>query len=199
MFNLSYVYELPKASKWIPGRAAKWVLDNWQVSGVTVFASGFPQNIVLTTSDGFDFTGGGEMPTPGSNASSATNTLGGVSLSCSPQLPYGSRNFSRFLDASCVHRPTGRGDYGSDFTNFKFRGPGFNNWDASIFKNFPIKETKILTFRWEIYNVPNHSEASTVNNTARFDTTGAQVNAGFGQVTATRPERRMQGSLRFTF
>jgi hypothetical protein len=65
--------------------------------------------------------------------------------------------------------------------------------------DFPVKENKILMFRWEIYNVPNHSEASTVNNTARFDTTGAQVNAGFGQVTATRPERRMQGSLRFTF
>jgi copper(I)-binding protein len=47
--------------------------------------------------------------------------------------------------------------------------------------------------------VPNHAEASTVNATARFTPTGQQTTAAFGQVTATRPERRMQLGLRFTF
>jgi hypothetical protein len=209
VFNFSYVYELPKASKLFPSPVAKWALDGWQTSGVTTFASGFPQNIILTTTDNFDFTGGGEMPGAGAANSSAPIPLGGVALSCSPQLPHGSRTGTRFFDTSCVHRPSGRGDYGSDFTNSKFRGPGFNNWDMSIFKNFPVREGKILTFRWEAYNIFNHtqwgpalSSAATtpgINNTARFDPAGNQVNPLFGQATSTRPERRMQGSLRFTF
>jgi hypothetical protein len=51
----------------------------------------------------------------------------------------------------------------------------------------------------ETYNLFNHAEASAVNHTGRFDPTGAQVSAAFGTVTATRPERRMQASLRFNF
>jgi Carboxypeptidase regulatory-like domain/TonB-dependent Receptor Plug Domain len=188
VFNFSYVYNLPHISKLTGGgRATKFVLDNWQISGITTFASGFPQNITLSTSDSFDFAGGGDV-TPG------------VTLTCSAQLPHGDRTFSSFLNSSCVHRPSGRGDLGNDFTGVKFRGPGFNNFDLSVFKSFPVKsEKRTLQFRWEIYNLLNHAEASTVNNTARFDTAGNQTNTGFGAVTATLPERRMQGSLRFTF
>jgi hypothetical protein len=38
-----------------------------------------------------------------------------------------------------------------------------------------------------------------VDNTARFDALGNQVNARLGQVISTRTPRVMQGSLRFTF
>ena len=186
IFNLSYVYALPSGSRLLPGKVSKQVLDGWQISGITTFASGFPQNITLTTTDSYDFTGGGDF-TPG------------VVLSCSPELPHGSRSFSRFFDTSCVHRPTGRGDYGNNFNGYKFRGPGFNNNDVSIFKTFQITERKNLLFRWEMFNVFNHAEASAVNTTARFDASGNQVNAALGAVTSTLPERRMQGSIRFTF
>jgi hypothetical protein len=41
---------------------------------------------------------------------------------------------------------------------------------------------------------------SGINKAARFDlTTGAQINALFGQVTSKRTPRVMQGSLRFAF
>ena len=186
IFNLSYVYSLPNGSKLLPGKVSKQILDGWQISGITTFASGFPQNITLTTADSYDFTGGGDF-TPG------------VVLTCSPELPHGSRGFSRFFDTSCVHRPTGRGDYGNNFNGYKFRGPGFNNHDLSIFKTFQITEKKSLLFRWETFNILNHAEASAVNNTARFDASGNQVNAALGTVTSTLPERRMQGSIRFTF
>jgi hypothetical protein len=205
VFNFSYVYDLPRVSRLIPGAVTKWALDNWRLSGITTFASGFPQNIYLTTTDSFDFTGGGEMPGAGSAQGTAPITLGGVVLSCSPELPHGSRTGSRFFDTSCVHRPSGRGDYGSDFSNYKFRGPGFNNWDMSIFKNFPVRENKTLMLRWEVYNIFNHTQFGGtgtnpgINNTARFDPSGAQVNPLFGQATSTRPERRMQGSVRFNF
>ncbi len=53
--------------------------------------------------------------------------------------------------------------------------------------------------RWEAYNAFNHTQFSAVNTTARFDPSGNQVNAQFGQVTSTRLSRVMQGSLRFSF
>jgi len=187
VMNVSYVLDLPKGSNLVPGRPAKWVLDNWQLSGVTTFASGFPQNVVLQTTDNFDFTGGGDG--------------GGVVQTGRAQLSHGEKTFTRWFDTSVFKRPKGRGDIGTDFSNVKFRGPGFANYDLSMFKNFPIgaSEKRKLQFRWEIYNLFNHTQYSAVNNVARFDPQGNQVNAAFGQVTNARQERRMQGSLRFIF
>jgi hypothetical protein len=50
-----------------------------------------------------------------------------------------------------------------------------------------------------MYNVLNHTQFSTIDNTARFDAAGNQVNASFGEATAARKSRIMQGSVRFTF
>lgn len=188
VMNFAYVYNIPALSKFVGAKArlARWTLDNWQVSGITTFGSGFPQNISLTTSDAYDFTGGGDVTAQ-------------VVLTCNPQLGHGDRSFSQFFNTSCAARPAGRGSYGSILNGAVIRSPGFNNWDASLFKNFPLQEARVLQFRWEVYNVPNHAEASTVNSTARFTPAGAQTTAAFGQVTATRPERRMQFSLRFNF
>jgi hypothetical protein len=84
---------------------------------------------------------------------------------------------------------------------YNVRAPGVDNWDVALSKRFPIaSEKRTLLFRWEAYNVFNHPQFSTVNTAAKYDlTTGAQVNALFGQITATRAPRVMQGSLRFTF
>jgi len=68
-------------------------------------------------------------------------------------------------------------------------------------KRFPFRsERQSITFRWEAYNVFNHTQYSTINTAAKYDlVTGAQTNAAFGQVTATRSARVMQGVLRFEF
>ena len=61
-------------------------------------------------------------------------------------------------------------------------------------------EKRSIQLRWEAYNAFNHTQYSAINTAARYDlTNGAQVNTLFGQVTATRAPRIMQGSLRFTF
>ncbi len=186
VLNISYVVDLPNGSKLMPGAVAKFILDKWQISGITTFASGFPQNVNLQTTDNFDFTGGGDG--------------GGVVVTGPAQLSHGDKTISRWFDTSMFKRPKGRGDIGTDFSGFKFRGPGFANYDLSLFKNFPVKsEKRNLQLRWEFYNLFNHTQYQSVNNTARFDPSGTQVNALFGQVNAARLERRMQASLRFTF
>jgi hypothetical protein len=182
---MSYVIEIPGGSKLIPGKVSRAILDNWQISGITTFASGFPQDVDLQTTDGFDFSGGGESC--------------GVVQTGKATLPHGERTFERWFDTSVFQRPSGRGDLGNNCHNYKFRGPGFNNWDISIFKNFPVGENKQFQFRWEMYNAFNHTQFQDVNNDARFNPAGEQVNSRFGEVTSARNERRMQVSLRFEF
>jgi hypothetical protein len=95
-------------------------------------------------------------------------------------------------------RPAGRGDYGNAARNV-FQLPGVNNWNLAVFKNVPLGGARRLQFRWEVYKLLNHTQFSAVDNTARFDATGAQVNAAFGKATAARNPRIMQGSIRFSF
>jgi len=50
------------------------------------------------------------------------------------------------------------------------RGPGVNNWDVYLFKNFPLHGDRMrFQFRLEMYNAFNHTQFSALNTTARFD------------------------------
>jgi len=182
VFN--YTWDLPKASRVIPGSVAHWVLDDWRLSGVTSFASGNPLGISLSTVDGADITGGGDGV--------RVNVLGKA------QLDHGARTQTRWFDPTVFGRPV-KGDPGNAPKDV-FRGPGVNNFDATLFKIIPLgKETRTLQLRWEAYNAFNHTQFLGVDNGARFDAAGNQVNARFGQVISARAPRVMQVSLRFAF
>jgi hypothetical protein len=60
VFVFNYVWDLPRLSKLLPNPVVKGVFDNWQLSGVTSFATGLPQSINLGTEEGADLTGGGD-------------------------------------------------------------------------------------------------------------------------------------------
>ena len=79
------------------------------------------------------------------------------------------------------------------------RGPGIHNWDLTAYKNFSIMERLRTQLRAEFYNAFNHTQWSALDTAARFDAQGRQVNTQFGQVTATRPGRRIQLALRILF
>ncbi len=186
--NLSYIVDLPRGSKLIPARPAKWVLDNWQVSGISTFATGLPSNVTFTTQDNFDFSGGGEVCGTG------------IVQTGSAVAPRDQRSVDRWFNTGAFQRPSGRGDIGNNCNNAKFTLPGFNNHDLSIFKTFPLKnEKRQFQFRWEMYNALNHTQFNAVNAGAQFDASGKQTNLSFGKVTTARTERRMQLSLRFSF
>ncbi len=185
VFNMSYVIDVPGGSKLIPGKVSKAVLDNWQVSGVTTFANGLPSDVSFSTSDSFDFSGGGE-------------TCGMVQTG-DAKLPRDQRSIDRWFNTSVFQRPSGRGDIGNNCNNAKFILPGFNNHDVSVFKSFHITEKKIIQFRAEAYNTLNHTQLNAINTAAQFDATGKQTQTQFGKATSARNERRMQMSLRFNF
>jgi hypothetical protein len=184
MFVVNYVWTLPKASKLLPNPVVRHVFDNWEFSGVTNFSSGLPQGIGLATTDGADITGGGDGV--------RTMLTGAVPLSRSE------RGFSRWFNTAAFGRPP-RGYAG--FAPIRpYRGPGVNNWDLSLVKNFPLgSEARSLQFRGEFFNAFNHTQFQSVDGTARFDPAGQQVNGQFGQVTLTRSPRIIQLSLELRF
>jgi hypothetical protein len=184
VFVLNYEWDLPKASRVLPGAVTRWALDNWRLSGVTTLSSGMPQGINLSTVDGANITGGGD----GSR----------VNVTCNPELGYGDRSLTRFFNTSCFARPTigSPGNAPKDV----FRGPGITNFDATLFKDVPLgKESRVLELRWEAYNIFNHTQFLSINNGARFDVGGNQVNGQFGQAISARDPRILQLSLRARF
>ncbi len=187
---INYTWDLPRVSRLVDNRVIRAVFDNWQLSGITALASGTPGGIGLALVDtGTDLTGGGD--------GSRVIVKGNPNLPDSKQTvaPTG---FVQWIDPTVFARPT-RGDFGNAPKDV-FRNPGTHNWDFSLFKNIPLKsESRYLQFRWEMYNAFNHTQWSSIDTTARFDTNGNQVNTRFGQVNGARNGRVMQGSLRLTF
>jgi Carboxypeptidase regulatory-like domain/TonB-dependent Receptor Plug Domain len=182
VFN--YMYELPKIGKKTGWKPAGWVLDNWQVSGITSFISGAPFTPGFSTVDGQDITGSSE--------SSRINVIGNASL------PKGQRTFFRNFNVDAFARP-GLRDFGNAGVNF-LRGPGINNWDINVGKRIPLlSETRFLQFRTELFNAWNHTQFSGLFTTARFDATGKQTDTNFGAYSAARSPRIIQLSLKVVF
>ena len=109
------------------------------------------------------------------------------------------RTVDRWFDTSAFQRPSGRGDIGNNCYNAKVLLPGFTNHDLSLFKDFPLRGSHKLQFRWEIYNLFNHPQWNEVDTSAQFDAAGNQTDVNFGKVTSARTERRMQLSFRYQF
>ena len=186
---INYTWDLPRATRLWDNKVVSAVFDNWQLSGLTAFASGTPAGVGYTLLDNVDITGGGDG--------------GRIVITSNPNLSADQRTvaptgFVQWISQAAFGRPA-RGDFGNAPKDV-FRNPGTHNWDFSLFKNIPLKsESRSLQFRWEIYNAFNHTQWSSINTTASFDTIGNQVNQRFGQVNGARPARVMQGSLRLSF
>jgi hypothetical protein len=124
-----------------------------------------------------------------------------VVLTGDPNLPKSERTISRHFRTEVMRPPT-RENFGiGNAPKDPIRGPGINNWDISVIRDFPFTRdsARNLQFRFEMYNAFNHTQFSGVDTGARFDATGNQVNARFGEYTAARAARRIQLGLKLNF
>ena len=184
VLTFNYVWDVPRLSSVVRHAAVRHIFDDWQLSGLTTFASGTPSGLSFTTSPTVDLTGGGDGQR--------------VIVTGRVPLDSGERSFGRWFATENVALP-GKLDPGNAPKDV-FRGPGINNWEVSLFKNIPLgSEQRRLQFRWEMYNVFNHTQFAGVTTAARFNAQGQQINSLFGQVSSARDPRIMQGSLRLTF
>jgi hypothetical protein len=196
---VSYRYDLPffKSAEGLTHR----LLAGWGISGITIIQSGAPFS-VLDSGAGTGFLGAGSAPgvltaslAPGATLSSAM-TSGSIGSRVNGYL-----NLNAFTPAPLlypglcdpVNNPnfctTGFGDLGRN----TFRGPGQQNWDFSIIKNFKITERQELRFTTDFFNIWNHANFA---NPAFTDVEGGN----FGKITSTvGAPRLIQFSLRYAF
>ena len=180
--KINSLYDVPGVP-W-KNRALKTVLNDWHISGIASLISGAPQGVSYSSTNGADITG---SPTDGPH----------VVVTGNPVLPKDQRTFSRFFDTS-VFAPPAVGTSGNADRTL-FRGPGINNFDLSLLKDFYVYERMHFQFRAEAYNAFNHTQYSAVNTGAQFNPAGQQTNKLFGQVTAARDPRIVQLGLRLYF
>jgi hypothetical protein len=210
----SYRYELPFFNS-AEGMTRK-VLAGWAVSGITIIQSGAPFS-VLDSGAGTAFLGAGSAPgvltaslAPGATMSSGLSTgsigsrvngyLNPAAFATAPELyPTQCASDSNF----CT---TGFGNLGRN----TFRGPGQQNWDFSLMKNFKLTERQELRFTTDFFNIWNHAN---FGNPAFTDVESFQCAAGtpncvngilttspFGKITSTvGTPRLIQFSLRYSF
>jgi hypothetical protein len=182
--QINWLWDLPGATKLVKNRFVGAIGDHWELSGVASFISGAPSGITLSTTNGLDIPGGGD----------GVRTL----VLSNPILPKDKQSLLQYFNTSVFAMPAigTAGDAPRDVV----RGPGTNNFDMDIFKNFLIREKVRLQLRFEGYNAFNHTQFSGMNTTAQFNpATGQQVNAAFGTLTSARGARVGQASLRVSF
>jgi hypothetical protein len=218
IFTANYIWDIPGPGRRLDSRLGKALFDNWQLSGTTSFVTGTPKSVSLGfsgSSDPFNFPSGDPCPA-GTVRSSTTQcqpitdfTGGEVNarpfVLCNPnrRAENAADGTPVLVDASCFARPTTRGELGNASRNM-IRKPGVINFDLALFKNIRLREKVGLQFRWETYNLFNHTNFSDINTDLTFsrNTTTNQIvlsNQIFGQPTSARSPRVMQGSLRLSF
>ena len=174
----NFQYPFPKASNLVHNAVVKGVFDNWVVSGIYTYASGFPFSVTATSSTQTDISG--------SNIVARPNVVSGTDPNNA------ARNFSNWFNPAAFAVPA-KGTFGNSGPN-NYIGPPINSWDMTLMKDIPFgkSETRKLRVRVEAYNLFNHTQFLTINSAARFDGNGNEINSQLGQATAARPPRILQ-------
>ncbi|MBI1941728.1 MAG: carboxypeptidase regulatory-like domain-containing protein [Acidobacteria bacterium] len=193
---LNYTYDLP-FFKDSPG----WLknsLGGWQVSGITTFMTGTPLNIGCGLA-------GLETGVGGGVKCNTTGEQSGQSIvqhdEYGPTVQWFNVNAFTQPELEQLYADNQPGMFGYGGRNTVI-GPGRNNWDLSLFKNFSITEQAKLQFRVETFNSFNHTQWRDVN-TGCSDTVGPGEVCGtaghFGEVTSAWSPRIIQLGLKLTF
>ncbi len=165
---VSYIYPLPfwRAQRLWYEKA----FGGWQLSGVTTMQSGRPMNLGISP-DRARTGSGGQRPDVVGDWHVAEKTRW------------------RWFNIDAFGLPPD-GKFGNLGRNVVI-GPGTNNWDISLQKNFRVSERVNTEFRAEFYNFPNHFSLWGVN--------GTLGTAAFGQVSSAGDPRILQFALRVEF
>lgn len=204
--NVDYIYNIPNGSKGIFNNiVGRELLDGWQLSGITGFSAGPPQ----TASYSYQNISAAVL---NQEITGSADVAPRAQLICNP-VTTGPHTNQQYINTSCIV-PANKGSIGADSGPGAYRGLGYRNWDASIMKKFFLgkDQRQSLSFRFETFNVFNHTEWSGFNASPVFSqTTGAITNFqsyvpgqgggwnGYGALNAVRTPRNVQLGARFTF
>lgn len=145
------------------------LLGNWQVNGILTLQTGTP--FTVTAADNSQ-TGGNHA----AYANCLTNPFAGATSSRSA---ISTQSFSGvYINPSAFSTPA-IGTFGSCRPRL-VHGPGLENVDLSLFKQFPLGEVRKIELRFEFFNAFNHANfanpAASLTNTTTFGKVTSTVN-----------------------
>jgi hypothetical protein len=192
-FVVSYDWELPVRK--YSGFAGR-VLDDWEVSGITQFQSGFP--IRLNTEDDTElinslFFLGTEAPSLVApfQKLDPRKTYTNLGLT-TPGYWFNPNDFATAATPNGAPVPP-LGSFNNGTQRTICCGPGLIDFDFSVHKKIVLSETRYLQFRAEIFNVFNHTNYS--NPDGGF----SDGPTSFGKITSAGDPRLLQFALKFFF
>jgi hypothetical protein len=190
-FSVSYVYALPifKGSG-----LSHTLLGGWQVSGITIAQTGVPFSVTNGTDFG-DNAGVGNGVGTGSRPDLVGNPHAGLT-----QTEFPDARGPVFYNAAAFAVPTGL-TFGNVGRNTLYY-PGRLNFDFGLFKKFSFGEGRELDFRWETFNLFNHTQFNSIGNSMDTTNPGSAANldsSGFMHLDGAHAARRMQFGLRVQF
>jgi hypothetical protein len=169
-FSGSFVLPIPvgqAGTGWRPG-----LIGGWELSGIVRANTG----VRLTPTVSQDFSGS-------TRRADRPDLVGNPNLGDKADPKTGWWNRAAFaLPARGTFGNAGKG---------VLEGPGYISADAGLMKRFEVGEDKTFQFRWEIFNVFNHTNFFLPNEA--FDS------ASFGTIGTAFDGRQMQFALKFIF
>ena len=172
-FVINYVWDLPVRK--YSGFAGK-ALDDWQLSGIIQFQSGFP--IRLQTQDDYELIS--SLFFLGADAPQLSGPL---------QILNPKTNGGQYLNPGQFSDPP-LGQFSTTPRSICC-GPGENQWDITVSKRIALTEARYFQFRADIFNLFNKTQF--VNPDGNFS------NTTFGLVQSARDPRLVQFALKFYF
>jgi hypothetical protein len=174
---ISYNYQLPfgRGQQFLGSAplALDYVVGGWQLNGITTFTKG-QYNTPAYPGDNLNI---------GAFSTSRPDKVGDPTA--------GRKTPGQWFNAAAFAAPATPTTPGNAGRN-SIEQPGYQNWDMSLFKNFPIVEKANFQLRFEAFNVFNHTQWGSASTT---------LGAGFGSITSVRPNspRVVQLGGRFSF
>ena len=180
-FVASYQWELPWWKQ--PHAWYQYALGGWQLNGIVTAMSGTP----FTVFDSTDVAAQGSAPEITGFSSQRPNLVGDPNS--------GPHTVDNWFNASAFQKldpVANAGQFGTAGRNIVI-GPGYANWDFSMFKNIRVAESKQLQFRAEFFNILNHTNFRLPDSDISSPTTV------FNHILAANPPRLVQLALKFSY
>ncbi|PYV02203.1 MAG: hypothetical protein DMG26_11935, partial [Acidobacteria bacterium] len=158
-------------------RIAKGILDGWQLSGITHYASGDPlgvpnPNVNCVPADACQKIGTFQSGTAGAGLNATWFGTPDIKLTAlilqNPQKAAGYTSVgTHWLNPGSITLPAVN-QFGT-FEQPSFKGPGSANWNITLFKSFLLGERRRLELRWATFDIFNYAHPDDPQTTANFN------------------------------
>ncbi len=211
---LSFLWDLPRPAFARRSTVGRSLFSNWQATGIVTAMSGAPIDIVDSGAGTFYYGPGGiARPNwaPGATRNTATSSVpAGYFFN-----PFA---FARpvVLVGQLIPSSNGAATAGAPGTDIGsvgrnvLRGPRQTNVDFSMFRRFPLNESKTIELRAEFFNLFNQVNfANPISNLNAFASSGGNIDSNTGRIinpgdfgriiTTSNNPRIVQLAVKFNF